>query len=232
MTYQVYWPFDVAEMIAEIEGMTAGETSAYLRLCMAYWWHGRLPGDEAGRWRISKLDRRDWRRAREAVAARFVVEGEVWKHPRLDGLRAMALDVRAKRAEAGRKGGEAKARRPVPLAPRARESLGETQLKLLKFQDPPRGRATESESESPSGGFYITPPEGVAGDARAREATAPPPPSPHPAASAPPPPNGRARGRRPPAHESDGREPYTEDEMRRIREGLAELKRRKAEAAS
>lgn len=231
MTNKPYWPFDVGDMLDEIEGMTGAEAGGYLRLCMAYWLRGEVPRGEEQRRRLARLGPRAWEQSRAVLAAAFVVEGEVWRHPRLDGLRAMVEGVREKRAAASALGVKARAEKRASGGPRA-GGYPQSQLKLLISNDPPLPNGSESESESPSGGFYITPPEGVAGDARAREATAPPPPSPHPAASAPPPPNGRARGRRPPAHESDGREPYTDDEMRRIREGLAELKRRKAEAAS
>lgn len=99
-------PLYVADYLADTGHLSAAQHGAYLLLIMHYWRQGGLPSDEKTLARIARMSDREWKGARDIIAALF---GPSWKHARVDSELEKARDKSDKRAEAGARGGTAKA---------------------------------------------------------------------------------------------------------------------------
>lgn len=100
-------PFYVADYLADTGHLTTLEHGAYLLLMMHYWQTEGLPTDAASLAAIVRLSGRDWQRMAPKLRALFRA-GE-WRHKRIDEELSKASQKGAARAEAGRRGGIAKA---------------------------------------------------------------------------------------------------------------------------
>jgi uncharacterized protein YdaU (DUF1376 family) len=95
------------DLIASTVDMTPACFGAYMRLLCYAWTRGGIPDDEAACSRIAGgLEDGDW----EAIRSRLTeTEDGRLTHQRLELERVAVAEIREKRAEAGRKGGNARA---------------------------------------------------------------------------------------------------------------------------
>ncbi len=101
-----WMPLYVGDYLTKTVHLSAAQSGAYLHLIMHYWTHGGLPDDDEQLCRISKLSEQEWQKYRPLIAA-FFEPG--WRHERIEKELALAIQRYAKRSDAGRKGGNAKA---------------------------------------------------------------------------------------------------------------------------
>jgi uncharacterized protein YdaU (DUF1376 family) len=106
MTKRPYMPLYVADYLADTPHLRAAEHGAYMLLMMHYWRAGRLPNDERQLQRIARMTAREWANSKDVIAGFFDAE---WRHKRIESV-ILDLDLKASaRAEAGSRGGKAKA---------------------------------------------------------------------------------------------------------------------------
>lgn len=101
-----WMPLYVADYLADTRRLTMAEHGAYMLLIMEYWRNGGLPDDEKKLARIVGANAEEWAAVRENVSELFQ---DGWRHKRIDKELADAEASYARRAAAGRKGGNAKA---------------------------------------------------------------------------------------------------------------------------
>ena len=98
----MYW----ADFKSDTEHLGALETGAYMMLIGHYWMTGSLPDDDRRLARIARMTPDEWAEARDIIAE-FFYDG--WKHKRIEQELADAQAAYDRRANAGRRGGHAKA---------------------------------------------------------------------------------------------------------------------------
>lgn len=101
-----WMPLYVADYLADTSHLSCEEHGAYLLLIMHYWQKGGLPDDDRKLASIARAMPEQWLSMRDTIAEFF---GEGWTHARIDEELAEAEEKYQKRANAGRKGGKAKA---------------------------------------------------------------------------------------------------------------------------
>jgi uncharacterized protein YdaU (DUF1376 family) len=99
-------PLYVADYLADTAHLTAAEHGAYLLLIMHYWRAGKLPSDERQLARIARMTTREWANSRDVLAGFFDAE---WRHKRIESEIAKSARKSDARADAGSRGGKAKA---------------------------------------------------------------------------------------------------------------------------
>jgi uncharacterized protein YdaU (DUF1376 family) len=105
MSSPAWMPLYIADYIADTMHLGALEHGAYLMLIMQYWRVGSLPDDDRKLARIAKCTDREWRAIKGTIADLF---DEGWTHKRIDYELEKALEKSDARADAGRRGAEAK----------------------------------------------------------------------------------------------------------------------------
>jgi uncharacterized protein YdaU (DUF1376 family) len=103
---RAWMPLYVADYLADTGELSTLEHGAYMLLIMHYWSKGGLPNDDQKLARITRLSPKEWQAVRDTLASLF---GPEWSHKRIDAELAKAEEKHERRAEAGRKGGMAKA---------------------------------------------------------------------------------------------------------------------------
>lgn len=106
MSARTWMPFYVADYLADTGHLSTVEHGAYMLLIMHYWQSGGLPDDERKLARICRMTPAEWEDSRETLADLF---DDGWKHTRIEAEIERAAEKYRKRAEAGKKGGNAKA---------------------------------------------------------------------------------------------------------------------------
>jgi uncharacterized protein YdaU (DUF1376 family) len=102
-----HWmPLYIADYLKDTSHLRALESGAYMHLIMAYWVNGGLPKNERQLATIAKMTDEEWYEHRETLQAFFSPD---WTHKRIDKELAEADEKIAKKVEAGRAGGLAKA---------------------------------------------------------------------------------------------------------------------------
>lgn len=101
-----WMPLYVADYLADTAHLTAAEHGAYLLLIMHYWRAGKLPNDERQLARIARMTAREWANSRDVLASFFDAE---WRHKRIESELAKSVRKSHARADAGSRGGTAKA---------------------------------------------------------------------------------------------------------------------------
>ena len=101
-------PFFVADYLADTGHLTTIEHGAYMLLIMHYWANDGLPTDEKKLSRIARMSESEWRESRDTIAEFFSAD---WKHDRIEFELAESNAAYARRAAAGRKGGNARPKR-------------------------------------------------------------------------------------------------------------------------
>lgn len=105
-----FMPLWIGDYLADTTHLNTEQHGAYLLLLMAYWRRGGpLPADDQYLCRIAGVTIYKWRTLRSTIAAFFAEEGGQWVSKRADEELAKAESKYGKRAEAGRKGGQATA---------------------------------------------------------------------------------------------------------------------------
>lgn len=121
-----FMPLWIGDYLADTTHLNTEQHGAYLLLLMAYWRRGGpLPADDQYLCRIAGVTIYKWRTLRSTIAAFFAEEGGQWVSKRADEELAKAESKYGKRAEAGRKGGQAtaiKGKRAKYSAPSAASS--------------------------------------------------------------------------------------------------------------
>jgi uncharacterized protein YdaU (DUF1376 family) len=97
-----WMPLYVGDYLGDTGHLTTTQHGAYLLLMMHYWRKGELPDDDRQLSKIAKLPLRTWCDYRPTLQD-FFYEG--WKHKRIDAELQRMMNVSAKRAIAGQKGG-------------------------------------------------------------------------------------------------------------------------------
>lgn len=135
-----YMKLYVADYLGDTHHLNALEHGAYLLLLMSMWRAGgTLPNDEGQLRRLAKCSTSDWLEVRQTVIPFFVDEGERLTHKRLTREMEHYADISAKRAGAGRAGGNAKANasglppKPEP-EPKPDSPKGEARGSLVYFE--------------------------------------------------------------------------------------------------
>lgn len=99
---RAWMPLYVGDYLRDTRDLNTLQHGAYLLLIMHYWQHSALPSDEARLAAIAGLSVAQWRRIREAVAAKFA---DGWKHKRIEAELAKTERAIMQRRLAGRSGG-------------------------------------------------------------------------------------------------------------------------------
>lgn len=99
-----WMPFYVADYLADTRHLSTFEHGAYLLLIMHYWQTGGLPRDEVQLCRITGMSSVEWKRSSPTLAIFFSAD---WFHKRIDAELAKADVKHSRRAEAGKRGGNA-----------------------------------------------------------------------------------------------------------------------------
>lgn len=107
MSAPAWMPLYIGDYIRDTRRLRAAEHGAYLLLIMEYWQtRGQLPDDDRQLARIAGMTDREWKAARPLIEG-FFQPG--WKHKRIDEELAKADAKSEKRADAGKRGGIARA---------------------------------------------------------------------------------------------------------------------------
>ena len=101
-----WMPLYVADYLADTRRLSTLEHGAYMLLIMDYWRNGGLPNDNRKLARIVGMSEAEWLDIRENLAELFQ---DGWRHKRIDEELAKSEAKTERRAEAGRRGGLAKA---------------------------------------------------------------------------------------------------------------------------
>lgn len=105
-----FMPLWIGDYLADTTHLNTEQHGAYLLLLMAYWRRGGpLPADDQHLCRVAGVTIYKWRALRATIAAFFIEEDGLWVSKRADEELAKAESKYGKRAEAGRKGGQATA---------------------------------------------------------------------------------------------------------------------------
>lgn len=111
-----WMPLYVGDYLGDTGHLTTTQHGAYLLLMMHYWRKGELPDDDKQLSKITKLPLKIWIDQRP-ILQDFFHDG--WKHKRIDRELQKMMDVSAKRAIAGQKGGLGSALSRMKLEGRA-----------------------------------------------------------------------------------------------------------------
>lgn len=107
---QPFMQLYVGDYIRDTMDLSTEEHGAYLLLLMTMWSHGaKLPNDQNKLARIARLSPAKFKRVWAAIERFFTVEGDCITQGRLTKEHEKAKEKGQKRAEAGAKGGKAKA---------------------------------------------------------------------------------------------------------------------------
>lgn len=139
-------PLYVADYLADTGHLSTAEHGAYLLLIMHYWQHEGLPNDDIKLARIARMTPDEWQSAKPSIEDFF--DG-AWKHHRIDVEIAMAKEKYEARAEAGRRGGMAKAKQKSSNATAELEH-GQTSAvaELYQSQSPSPVRKKDAAAEA------------------------------------------------------------------------------------
>lgn len=102
MTALPYMPLYVADYLADAAHLTTEEHGAYLLLIMNYWQRGKpLPADPERLARIARLSNERWTDVERTLNEFFEVDGDVWRHKRIDAELDKVRDKSEKAKQAG-----------------------------------------------------------------------------------------------------------------------------------
>jgi uncharacterized protein YdaU (DUF1376 family) len=107
---QPFMQLYVADYLADTTDLTCEEHGAYLLLLLTMWRHGaKLPNDPQKLARIIRVSPKKWAAIWAQIGRFFVVDGDTISNKRLTREHQKAEEKSESRADAGRKGGQAKA---------------------------------------------------------------------------------------------------------------------------
>lgn len=98
-----WMPFYIGDYLADTMHLTTEQHGAYVLLIIAYWRNrGPLASADTKLRSIARLDAKAWQQSRDTLAEFFQVEGDAWRHTRIDKELARADEITNKRSAAGR----------------------------------------------------------------------------------------------------------------------------------
>lgn len=110
MTSNAWMPMYWGDYMRDTAHLTPFGHCAYLHLIGHYWVTGApLPDHDEKLRRIARLDRGQWKKTREDVAAFFEIDGGLWRHTRIEAELVKSDDRKSKFFERGKSGGLARA---------------------------------------------------------------------------------------------------------------------------
>ena len=107
---KIWMPLYVADYLADTTRLTTEQHGAYILLIMDYWRNGALPDDDCDLANITRMPLSAWKKSRPALLRFFYIEGNEWRHKRIDAEleeaneNAQRYAERAKKAAAKRWG--------------------------------------------------------------------------------------------------------------------------------
>jgi len=97
MSNRPFMPLWVSDYIGDTQHLTTAEHGAYLLLIMAYWQRGKaLPADSTRLARIARMTPDEWSRCEDTLREFFTVEGDDWRHDRIEDELAKVREKSAK----------------------------------------------------------------------------------------------------------------------------------------
>lgn len=101
-----WMPLYVGDYLGDTGHLTTTQHGAYLLLMMHYWRKGELPDDDKQLSKITKLPLKVWTEYRETLQGFFYeLDGNAWKHKRIDAELYKTQSISEKRKNAGYLGG-------------------------------------------------------------------------------------------------------------------------------
>jgi uncharacterized protein YdaU (DUF1376 family) len=80
-----YMQFHIAEYLADTSHLSTEEHGAYLLLIFNYWQRGKALDNSNGRLtNVVRMSNERWKDVAKVVSEFFVVEGNIWTHPRIE----------------------------------------------------------------------------------------------------------------------------------------------------
>lgn len=109
-----WMPIYIADYLRDTSTLSASEHGAYLLLIMEAWTQGGpLPLDSERRRRVSRMDPKDWRRSEAVVMAFFYIEGDVYRHKRIEEELEIARASVEQKSAAGKASARERARQRI-----------------------------------------------------------------------------------------------------------------------
>lgn len=109
-----YMPLYVADYLADAAHLSTLEHGAYLLLIMTYWQRGKpLPADPVKLARIARLSNECWTDVEQALNEFFIIEGDTWRHKRIDAELVKVAEKSEKARSAGKASVAAKKATPT-----------------------------------------------------------------------------------------------------------------------
>jgi uncharacterized protein YdaU (DUF1376 family) len=129
---QPWFPFYVGDYVRDTARLTTEGHGAYLLLMLDYWANGAPPDDDETLASIARLSPEAWLRLRQKLAPFFQITDGKWLHKRIEKEREIAEEKHQKRVNAGKAGGEAKAKNQQS------SSNASPELPALPYQSQPQ----------------------------------------------------------------------------------------------
>lgn len=106
-TAKPWMKFFVGDYIADTPHLTCMEHGGYLLLIMHAWTHdGALPSDHNVLRKIIKMPPAAWAQSKDTILGFFYLDGDVYRHRRVDKELSQADQIKVERATSGPKNGE------------------------------------------------------------------------------------------------------------------------------
>lgn len=106
MSKRAWMPLYVGDYLGDTGHLTTTQHGAYFLLMMHYWRKGGLPNDDKQLSKITKLPLKVWAEWREVLQDFFhEIDGDPWRHKRIDAELMKMTKLSEARAIAGQKGG-------------------------------------------------------------------------------------------------------------------------------
>lgn len=149
----IYW----GDYLKDTGHLSAAEHGAYLLLIGHYWTTGKpLPSNLETVRRIARMERDEWEASRDTVMAFFDLDGDVYRHGRIDAEMAKAIEKYEKRAAAGRAGNEKrwgnKSQCDSQCDPNALAKSSQPQPQPHSYEEENTGTTVSKETSVPAAG--------------------------------------------------------------------------------
>lgn len=97
-----WMPLYIGDWDGDTSDLSCEEDGAYMRLIRRYWRTGPLADDDANLARIVRMEIRQWRKIRPAIAHYFTIADGVWRNKRADAELARWSEKKIKAVEKAR----------------------------------------------------------------------------------------------------------------------------------
>ncbi|GEM_PF-3294887 len=149
----IYW----GDYLKDTGHLSAAEHGAYLLLIGHYWTTGKpLPSNLETVRRIARMERDEWEVSRDTVMAFFDLDGDAYRHGRIDAEMAKAVEKYEKRSAAGRAGNEkrwgSKSQCESQCDPNAVAKSSQPQPQPHSYEEENTGTTVSKETSVPAAG--------------------------------------------------------------------------------